>query len=91
MIHDKKTSPWAYGIGIIMMLVSTSVLAEYSQKQNKVDDKDSERQSHPHTSSDKKMQDNDHKKSSSEHDVSTDNQSESNPNVPSSSDKKGGY
>lgn len=92
MIHDGKNSIMGYIFGMIFMVVSASGWAEYSQKQNKVDDKDSDRLSQPRSSSDKRSNGDDHKKNSSDHhDVSTDNRSGTNPNVPSRSDKKSGY
>lgn len=93
MTHGKKNSVIASIAAIALMAISTSGWAEYTQKQNKVDDKDSDRLSQPRDSSDQKNDYQGRRKSSSDHhhDTSTDNRSGTNPNVPSGSDKKSGY
>lgn len=93
MINVSKTSTIAIGISAFLLMLSTAGMAEYTQKQNKVDDKAPSQSSQPnHSSSDNKTNDSARKKSSSDHhDTSTDNRSGTNPSVPSGSDKKGGY
>ncbi len=55
MIQVKKTSMMAFIISTVFLVASTSAIAEYSQTQNKIDDKpDKEHQSQSNTSSKKK-------------------------------------
>ena len=83
MIQVKKTSLITLVISAAFLLVSTSAMAEYSQTQNKVDDKqDSGKQSQPNTASNKKSDENKSEKSSS------DKKSGSNTNQPAGMDKK---
>jgi len=93
MIQVKKTSMMAFIISTVFLVASTSAIAEYSQTQNKVDDKlDSGQQSQPNTASKKKSDEDKSGKSSSD-------QSEHNANkpaevekkTPSGTEKKGSY
>ncbi len=83
MTQVKKTPIITLLISTVFLLASTSAIAEYSQTQNKVDDKqDSGKQSQPNTASKKKNDDDKSEKSSS------DKQSDSHTNKPAEGDKK---
>ena len=82
MIQGKKISMIAFVVSTIFLLASTSAVAEYSQIQNKVDDKqDSGQKSQPDTASKKK---NDEDKSTQ----SSSDKSDRTTTAPSGMDKK---
>ena len=82
MIQVKKTSIMALIISTVFLVASTSAIAEYSQTQNKVDNKDvSGKHSQTNTASKKKSDEAKSGKSSSE-------QSDRNTNKPAELDKK---
>ncbi len=84
MIQVKKTSIITLVISAVFLLASTFAIAEYSQTQNKVDDKqDSGKQSQPNTAPKKKS---DEDKSSEK--ISSDKKPDSNTNKPAEGDKK---
>jgi hypothetical protein len=83
MIQVKKTSTITLIISAAFLLASTSAIAEYSQTQNKVDDKqDSGKQSQPNTAPTKKSDEDKSGKSAS------DTKPDSNANKPAEADKK---
>ena len=82
MIQGKKISMIAFVISTVFLLASTSAVAEYSQTQNKVDDKqDSGQQSQPNTASKKKSDEDKSTQSSSD-------KSDRTTTAPSGMDKK---
>ncbi len=65
MLQVIKTSVITFVISTALLLVSSYAIAEYSQTQNKIDDKESGQQSQPNHSS-KNKSDEDKRQSSSE-------------------------
>lgn len=94
MIQVKKASIIALAICAVFLLAAgTSAVAEYSQTQNKIDDKDdSSKQSQSDTDSKKK---NDKDKSAKSSDKKTDNNTkkpaEADKKIPSGTERKGNY
>lgn len=83
MIQAKKTSIITLVISAVFLLASTYAIADYSQTQNKVDDKqDSGKQSQPNTASKKKSDEDKSEKSSSA------KKTDSNTKKPAEVDKK---
>ncbi len=82
MIQVKRTSMMAFIISTVFLVVSTSAIAEYSQTQNTVDDKqDSGQQSQPGAASKMKGDEDKSGKSSSD-------QSDRNANKPAQMEKR---
>lgn len=71
---QRKNLAISFIVSAIFLLASTSVSADYSQTQNKIDDKEnSPKQSQPHASTKKKDDENKHEQNSSDkRDISTD-------------------
>lgn len=94
MIQVKKASIIALVVSTVFLLAAgTSAVAEYSQTQNKIDDKDdSSKQSQSDTDSKKK---NDKDKSAKSSDKKTDNNTkkpaEADKKIPSGTERKGNY
>lgn len=83
MIQVKKTSKITLVISAVFLLASTASLAEYTQTQNKIDDKqDSGKQSQPDAASKKKSDEDKSGESAS------DKKPDSNANKPAEVDKK---
>jgi len=83
MIQVKKTSVITLVISAVFLLASTAALAEYTQTQNKIDDKqDSGKQSQSDAASKKKSDEDKSEKSAS------DKKPDSNANKPAEVDKK---
>ncbi|MCP5245422.1 MAG: hypothetical protein H6937_05520 [Burkholderiales bacterium] len=93
MIQVKKASIIALVISATFLLASTSAIAEYSQTQNKVDDKDdSSKQSQPNTAYKKSGEDKSAKSSSDKKpDSNTNKPAEVDKKIPSGTEKKGSY
>jgi hypothetical protein len=94
MIQVKKTSIITLVISAAFLLASTSAFADYSQTQNKVDDKlDSGKQSQPNTASKKKSDEDKSEKSSSakKTDSNTKKPAEVDNKTPPAAERKGNY
>ena len=94
MIQVKKTSIVTLLISAAFLVASASAIAEYSQTQNKVDDKDvSGKQSQPNTTSKKKDDEDKSKKSYSDKkpDSNTNKPAEVDKKTPAGTERKGNY
>ena len=93
MIQVKKTSMMAFIISTVFLVASTSAIAEYSQTQNKIDDKqDSGQQSQPNAASKMKSdEDKSGKSSSDQSDRNLNMPAEMEKKIPSGTEMKGNY
>ncbi len=94
MIQVKKASIIALVISAVFLLAGTSAIAEYSQTQNTVDDKDdSGKQSQPNAASKKKSDKDKSAESSSDKktDSNTNKPAEADKKIPSGTERKGNY
>ncbi|MDV6342616.1 hypothetical protein R2083_13425 [Nitrosomonas sp. Is35] len=94
MIQVKKTSIITLVISAAFLLTSTAALAEYTQTQNKIDDKqDSGKQSQSNADSKKKSDEDKSGKSASDKktDSKTSKPAEVDKKIPAGTEKKGNY